>query len=74
MRQRTVPAGVFKNSCLKLIDEVHRDGIPVTVTKRGKPLVRIVPVSTAPIRKLLGTLVHQDPDIFSTGEIFEADT
>jgi prevent-host-death family protein len=42
-RQRTIPAGEFKDRCLRIMEEVSRQGIAVTVTKRGKPLVRVVP-------------------------------
>ena len=39
----TVPAGVFKAKCLNLIDEVAETRKPLVITKRGKPLVRLVP-------------------------------
>ena len=72
---RIVAAGDFKNRCLRLMDEVSRDGVPITVTKRGKPLVRIVPVrDTTTTRSLRGTIVHEDEDIYSTGEDFDADS
>ncbi len=74
MKTRTVAAGKFKDSCLRLMDEVSKHGIPITVTKRGKPLVRVVPAhgeTKAP--SLLGTIVHEDPNIFSTGERWGAD-
>ena len=74
MKQRAVPAGKFKDSCLKLMEEVSKHGIPITVTKRGKPLVRVVPVHAPQGPKTLrGTVVHEDDDIFSTGESWEAD-
>lgn len=74
MKVRTVPAGEFKNACLKLMDEVSKHGVPITVTKRGKPLVQIVPVNDADRRReLRGTIVHQDADIFSTGETWDAE-
>lgn len=74
MKHHTVPAGEFKNSCLKLINEVSKHGVPITVTKRGKPVVRIVPArERSKVRSLLGTVVHEDADIFSTGESWEAD-
>jgi prevent-host-death family protein len=74
MKQRTVPAGVFKNSCLKLMEEVHQERISIIVTKRGKPIVQVVPIAEGGAKKgLRGTIVHQDEDIFSTGETWEAD-
>lgn len=39
---RTMPAGEFKAKCLAVMAEVNSTGQPVLVTKRGKPLARIV--------------------------------
>lgn len=36
-----VSAAEFKAKCLKLMDEVQATGEPITVTKRGKPVVEI---------------------------------
>jgi len=74
LKARTVAAGEFKNSCLKLLDEVWKHGIPITVTKRGRPIVRVVPIpeETRP-QSLLGTVTHEAKDIFSTGESWEAE-
>ena len=73
MKERAVPAGEFKNSCLRLMEQVHRSGIPLVVTKRGKPLVRILPEREEPSPdSLLGTIVREADDITSTGETWEA--
>jgi prevent-host-death family protein len=70
----TVAAGAFKNSCLKLLDEVQKHGIPITVTKRGKAIARVVPVrEEASPRTLVGTVTYEAEDIFSTDEAWEAD-
>jgi len=75
MEQRSVPVTEFKNSCLKLMEEVRKQRTPLTVTKRGKPLVRVVPVSPARKRaSLIGAIIYEADDIFSTGESWEADT
>jgi prevent-host-death family protein len=42
MATKTVPAGQFKQGCLALLDEVANDGIEILVTKRGRPVARIV--------------------------------
>lgn len=74
MTSRTVPAGEFKNRCLKPMEDVHQHGIAITVTKRGKPLVRVVPVrEELGHRSLRGTVAYEADDIFSTGESWEAD-
>lgn len=41
---RTLPAGKFKDRCLKLLDEVARRRTPVIVTKWGKPMARLMPL------------------------------
>jgi len=74
MKQRSVAAGEFKNSCLRLMEEVHQNGIALTVTKRGKPMVRIIPANDDSTEdELLGTVVREAPNIFSTGEEWDAE-
>ncbi len=43
--QKKIPAGEFKAKCLKLMDEVQQTGQEVIITKRGKPVARLVPVA-----------------------------
>jgi prevent-host-death family protein len=45
--ERTIPAGQFKAERLKLMDEVDRMRLPVVITKRGRPVARLVPVDLA---------------------------
>ena len=33
----TISISEFKATCLKVIDQVKKTGIPIIVTKRGKP-------------------------------------
>ena len=44
---RTIPAGEFKAKCLKLMDEVNETGATIVITKRGRPVSRLVPVERA---------------------------
>jgi prevent-host-death family protein len=44
---RTIPAGEFKAKCLAIMDEVQAGGKPVLITKRGKPVVRLMPLESA---------------------------
>ncbi len=41
---KTMPAGQFKSQCLKLMDTVQKTRRPITITKRGKPVAKLVPV------------------------------
>jgi prevent-host-death family protein len=48
---RTISVSEFKTSCLALLERVRKSGQPTTVTKRGKPVVRVVPIRAADRRK-----------------------
>ena len=39
-----VTAAEFKAKCLRLMDEVAERRIPLVITKRGKPVAKLVPV------------------------------
>jgi len=71
-----IPAGLFKAQCLKLMDRVAEKHETITVTKRGKPVARLVPVDPTPERPLFGYLRGKGKitgDIVaSTGETWEA--
>lgn len=41
---KKVPASHFKTHCLALMDDVLETGEPIIVTKRGKPVVQVIPV------------------------------
>lgn len=74
-KMRTIPAGKFRNTCLKLMDEVQKNKIPLIVTKRGKPIVQVIPFTEkVGAKSLLGTLIYAAEDIYSTGESWEADS
>ena len=46
---RRVPAGEFKANCLRLMDEVARQRTPLVITKRGKPVAKLVPIDEGPV-------------------------
>ena len=65
----SIAAAEFKQKCLQLLDSVGPEGI--TITKRGKPVARLVPVRTNDA-DLIGILegeiiVDPEDDLFSTG-------
>jgi antitoxin (DNA-binding transcriptional repressor) of toxin-antitoxin stability system len=59
-----VKAGVFKDTCLQLLDQVHDQEIEVIVTKRGEPVAKVVPPglrSSSAFGFMRGTLLaHED--------------
>ena len=54
--KKTISAGAFKAQCLKLMDQVNAQRAEVVITKRGKPVARLVPVETVPT-SILGCMV-----------------
>ncbi len=40
---KTMAAGSFKVHCLKVMDEVQAKRETIVITKRGKPVVKLVP-------------------------------
>lgn len=51
-----IPAGEFKARCLQLMDEVEETGREVVITKRGRPVAKLVPVAEAASRDVLGCM------------------
>jgi len=45
---RVIPAGQFKARCLKVMDEVQSTRRPVLITKKGRPVAKLVPADGSP--------------------------
>jgi prevent-host-death family protein len=43
---KTIAAGEFKARCLSLMNDVQKTRETLVITKRGKPVAKLVPVST----------------------------
>lgn len=44
---KTIAAGAFKARCLAMMDEVAARRETVVITKRGKPVAKLVPVESS---------------------------
>ncbi len=51
-----ISAAEFKAKCLSLMDHVNEFHEEVIITKHGKPVARLVPVTAAPEKPLFGFL------------------
>jgi prevent-host-death family protein len=49
---KTMAAGQFKARCLQVMETVRTTGVPLLITKRGKPVAKLVPPDEAPARAL----------------------
>lgn len=45
---KKIAAGKFKAQCLRLMDEVHSTRNPVLITKKGRPVAKLVPAESQP--------------------------
>jgi prevent-host-death family protein len=71
-----IPAGEFKAKCLKLLDEVHQQRRQIVITKRGKPVARLVPVAEdLPdiFGRMKGTIEILGDIVSPIGEVWDAD-
>jgi len=68
-----IPAGEFKAHCLRLLDEVARTGSSFVVTKRGRPVARVVPVAGNEPPSLAGSILKEGDLISPVGETWESD-
>jgi prevent-host-death family protein len=75
MSKRTMTAAAFRAECLQVLDSVASSGTEVIVTKRGKPVARLVPMEEAPKGRRsrygalrdITTIVDPNDELLSTG-------
>jgi prevent-host-death family protein len=76
MKQVSLPISEFKAKCLRLLEDLSHKGISIIVTKRGRPIAKVMPVSTsrkpflgsgAGTLRIKGDIVH-----FDTSDEWEA--
>ena len=72
---KNVSASYFKAHCLTILDEVAKTGLPLIVTKRGKPLAKLVPLDSIEPPSLLGSVRYKrEKDLLSpVSESWEVD-
>jgi len=71
--RNTIPAGQFKARCLGLLDQVAESGETLVITKRGKPVAKLVPLKPAPSTSLRGSVQYLGEIVSPLGEKWEAD-
>ena len=69
---KSIAAGQFKDRCLQILDDVARSKTSIVVTKRGRPVARIVPFVDAKQGSLTGSVLKEAGDPFGTGGTWDA--
>jgi prevent-host-death family protein len=77
MDDKCIAAAEFKANCLRLMDEVAQQRRPIIITKRGKPVAKLVPVESEPVDlfgrmagtiKICGDIINPIEDAGWTGD------
>jgi len=74
---RSRPAGAFKAGCLKLIAEVRDRHCEIVITKRGKPVAKLVPFEEKRpdiFGYMKGTITILGDIVGPTGGTWDSDT
>jgi prevent-host-death family protein len=53
---KTIGAGAFKAKCLSIIDDIHANHGELIITKRGKPMAKLVPIAKETPESIFGAL------------------
>lgn len=74
MEDAMIGAGDFKVKCLRLIDDVAAKHQSLVITKRGRPVARLVPVvPQKPLFGLMAGSVRDEEDIVApVGDAWDA--
>lgn len=71
---KSIAAGKFKDICLKTLDEVASTKSTVVITKRGRPVAKLIPyVESVKKTGLAGSVLREVGDPFGTAERWDAD-
>ena len=64
---KVIGAGKFKAQCLALLDKVAKEHETILVTKRGKPVAKVIPIKEAQknLREQLKGSVLKEKDLIS---------
>jgi prevent-host-death family protein len=73
-KHRTMTVTEFKAKCLRLVDELGPSGL--LLTKRGRPVARVLPAASRDNRDLIGAMkgsITVKGHLFSTGVKWHAE-
>jgi len=71
-KQTSVPAARFKAQCLALLDRVGRTHEELVVTKRGRPVAKVVAIKRPRPRPLSGSILADDDLVSPLGVSWDA--
>ena len=75
LKEKTIPATEFKAKCLGILDNLDPSGI--IVTKHGRPIAKVLPISAHGNERLIGSMrgkIKIHGDLFTTGINWDAES
>jgi antitoxin (DNA-binding transcriptional repressor) of toxin-antitoxin stability system len=75
VKEKVISAAEFKAKCLRIFDELQPSGI--VITKRGRPVARVLPATVVDNHKLIGSMkgkIQIKGDLYSTGLEWDAES
>jgi prevent-host-death family protein len=75
LKEKTIPATEFKAKCLAILDELDPAG--VVVTKHGRPIARVVPITPHDNERLIGSMkgkIKVRGNLLTTGVTWDAES
>jgi prevent-host-death family protein len=73
-RTKQVSAAEFKAKCLALFDEVESRRSSFVITKRGRPVARVVPLPKSTTSSLRGSLLHEEDLLAPIDAVWDAES
>ncbi|GAC1351830.1 MAG: type II toxin-antitoxin system Phd/YefM family antitoxin [Polyangiales bacterium] len=70
---RSIPASEFKAKCLEVLDRVAREGNTYVVTKRGRPVARVVPLERSKPKPLGPSVTYLTDIVEPIGDVWPVD-
>lgn len=75
--EQHIPISEFKSKCLKLLGETGNNGREYTITKKGEPIARVIPIKKSQGKSLRGAWkgmveIHGDIVNFNLMDDWEA--
>ncbi len=72
--EHSISATEFKAKCLELLDRVARDGGELVVTKRGRPVAKVVPAESRKPLSLRGSVRYLSDIVEPLGDEWSVET
>jgi prevent-host-death family protein len=70
---KSVTAGKFKDRCLQMLDDVETNKTAVVITKRGRPVAKLVPyLQQSTTTSLAASVIRELGDPYGTGESWDS--